>query len=731
LDAELGLEPGPDLTRLQQAILRREPIVDERPAAVIVPRQLPSDISNLVGRDVELAALRKSDATVRAVHGPGGVGKSALIVRLAHELAPDFPDGQLYVDLQGSNPRLTPLTPAEVLGRFIRALSPSFQDVPTETAEAASLFRSLVAGRRIMLILDNAIDAAQIRSLLPGTPPCVVLVTSRRALTVIDDAEHLSLRVLAEGDALALFAGEADLAATRQLVELCGRLPLALRIAAARLAARPDWSAADLLARLRDHRQPLDELQVGDLGLRSCFEASYHALDAPTARAFRLAGHLRVPHVSAEALAAALGESHARARAVADALIEANLFEPDGAGYRLHDLLGAFAAERAVLEETPDELSAAMHRVLVYFLSAIRHAMKMLYGFVAPIHHQFAEAESADVTWLSSISASDAWLDREWPNAVGVAERADGSHDAALYLGQLLRSTMHFWIRRLRFDDVRRLAELVLAHASIVDEATHAVALVACGEVEKRTGDTESARLHYAEAINIRERLDDHRGLAAAWNGLALVERYEGNLEAAISGFMTSREIMHRSGDLSMEPFLMVNIVDVLEEQGRFDEAFTSLRRALRSVRSPIPAPYKIAAFPTLARLSWRRGEVRRAMRYFERSLELSAATGEVQATTDILLCRAAAYLRMSKVELAIADAERVRAAATENGDSYRHAASLRILGQSHAAMNELDRARHRWRQAELLFRRLDRPYERQVEAFLLGGDLTLPRPTE
>jgi DNA-binding SARP family transcriptional activator len=733
LDAELGLDPGPDLTRLQQAILRREPIVDERPAAVVVPRQLPADITNLVGRDTELAALRDSSAAVRAVHGPGGVGKSALIIRLAHELAPDFPDGQLYVDLQGSNPRLMPLTPGEVLARFIRALAPSLQDIPAEPAEAAGLFRSIAAGRKILIVLDNAIETAQVRALLPGTSGCLVLVTGRRALTALADAHHLALGVLSEADALALLRVNArlDIQGARRLVAICGRLPLALRIAAARLAARPDWSGTDLAARLEDQRRILDELHVDDLELRACFEASYRALEELSARAFRLAGYLRVPHFSTRTLSALLDTDTAEAAAAADSLVEAGLLESDGTGYRFHDLLRAFAAERAGQEHQQRELDAGVRRVFGYFLATTRHAIEMHYGHRSPLTGVFREIDRLSVAEFHTTEEASSWLDSEWPNALAAAEQSATSTTLA-YAAQLGRSAMHFLVRRFRYDEVARLAGIVLDGGQEVKEPSRAAALIAMGAVEKRTGNIAIARNRYFEAIEIREKIGDVPGLVAAWNGLAILERFDGNFDAAMSCFRASQELMHQSGDLHLEPHLLANVADLLADGGQLHEAIAQLRSALRSVEPSVQAGFKMLAFDSLGRLCAQTGEERRALRYFERALELAKIIGDLQIGRSVHLSRAALYLRMKRPDLALIDAERVRTEAAETGDVYRHAASLRLLGQVYESTGEIANARYLWRQADLLFKRLDRQsYERQVESYLAREHPTLPRPAE
>jgi hypothetical protein len=320
---ELGIEPGPELQRLQRQILTADPDLDlvPPPAAVRVtvaaaagperspPRQLPTDIATFTGRSAEVDQLLASvgaagPVVISAIGGMGGIGKSALAIHVAHRLADRFPDGQLYVNLQGSTASLPPMEPLEVLGRFLRSLGVDARQIPSQVDEAAARFRSLVADRRLLVVLDNARDAGQVAPLLPGSPGGAVLVTSRRVLASLDGARFLHLDVLSRGEAVALLgrlAGQRRVAAEPRAAEdvalRCGRFPLALRVAAARLAARPAWPVRALADRLADERRRLDELELADLGIRASLElsllelsASPDPVDRAAAAAFPLLG---------------------------------------------------------------------------------------------------------------------------------------------------------------------------------------------------------------------------------------------------------------------------------------------------------------------------------------------------------------------------------------------------------------------------------------------------------
>jgi DNA-binding SARP family transcriptional activator len=392
LAEELGTDPGPDLERIHADLLAgRVPEVSEgvRAAAARrqVPRQLPVTSNRFTGRESALATLAElfgeADGPARrgvaicVVSGMAGVGKTALAVHSAHRLAERFPDGQLYVDLHGATAGLRPLAPLEVLGRFLRALGVDPGAVPTDLEEASGLFRSRVAGRRLLLVLDDAADAAQVAPLLPASPGCGVLVTSRRVLPALDGAAHLHLDVLSPGEALELLgrlAGQGRVAAepeaAAELARCCGYLPLALRTAGARLAARPNWPVRALADRLADARRRLDELELAEVGVRARFAVSFEQLragndpvDRSAAEAFGLLGVLDGPEVGVPLVARLLDVADDTAEQVLERLVDAQLLETPAPGrYRLHDLPRLYARELACQRHPRSELAAALTR---------------------------------------------------------------------------------------------------------------------------------------------------------------------------------------------------------------------------------------------------------------------------------------------------------------------------------------------------------------------------------
>ena len=372
----------------------------EVPAEPAVPRQLPTAVPYFAGRTSELRLLDAmlSDAgrgstgvVISAIGGTAGVGKTALALNWAHRVAPNFPDGQLYANLRGFDPAGSPAEPADVLRGFLDALQVHPERFPATTEGLAALYRSLLADRTMLVLLDNAADVAQVRPLLPASPRCLVIVTSRRELSALAAAEGarlLSLDVLPEREAIELLAArlgtdraDAEPDAITQLATLCARLPLALSVIVARAAAAPNLPLAALVTELTELQGRLDALDVGDpaANVRTVFSLSYRHLPEAAARMFRLLGLHPGPDISAPAAASLAGVPLAEARAALRDLTRASLIIESAPGrYGFHDLLRAYAAEQAALREGR-ERREAIHRMLDHYLHTARRAHVVLY----------------------------------------------------------------------------------------------------------------------------------------------------------------------------------------------------------------------------------------------------------------------------------------------------------------------------------------------------------------
>ncbi|MGV9244408.1 BTAD domain-containing putative transcriptional regulator [Streptomyces sp. NPDC003710] len=387
---ELGVDPRPGLKDLQQRILQADPGLAEpsapapEPAAAPVrPAQLPATVPDFTGRTAfvqelgnVLASAEGRVMAVSALAGIGGVGKTTLAVHVAHQARGSFPDGQLYVDLQGAGPRAA--EPETVLGSFLRALGTADSAIPDSLEERAALYRSVLDGRRVLVLLDNAKDAAQVRPLLPGTEGCAALVTSRVRMVDLAGAHLVDLDVMSPDEALSLFTkivGEERVASEREaaldVVAACGFLPLAIRIAASRLAARRTWTVSVLAAKLADERRRLDELQAGDLAVKATFELGYGQLEPAQARAFRLLGLADGPDMSLAAAAAVLDLPVDETEDLLESLVDTSLLESAAPGrYRYHDLVRLYARACAERDEhPPSERDAAMSRLLDFYLA--------------------------------------------------------------------------------------------------------------------------------------------------------------------------------------------------------------------------------------------------------------------------------------------------------------------------------------------------------------------------
>ncbi len=395
----------------------REPA--SRPAPS--PAQLPADVVDFTGRDEQVERLAEllshageaesSDpgaVRIAVVAGTGGLGKTSLAVHAAHRVRGSFPDGQLYVDLLGATPN--PVPPGDVLARFLRDLGVDGRDIPVDEAERSARYRTTLAGRRMLVVLDNARDAAQVRPLLPGTASSAVLVTTRSRMPDLASTRLVDLNVLDDDDALKLFVkvvGEARAAAepeaTAELLEACAGLPLAIRICAARLATRSGWTIAAMAARLRDVHRRLDEMRAGDLAVRASFQVSFASLPASTdergidpARAFCLLGLWTGPTIAAAAAAALFGIPEYSAADALEILVDAHLLESVGTDrYRFHDLLRVYAAERAADTGPTPSARPRSRRLLGWYMRAADAAATAV--LAAPLRHP-ARPAAGDAT---------------------------------------------------------------------------------------------------------------------------------------------------------------------------------------------------------------------------------------------------------------------------------------------------------------------------------------------
>ena len=546
LDAELGVAPGQALRDIHASVLADDPCATPEAG----PRQLPAAPDHYTGRRdalAELAALVRVECAVLpvvTVTGNPGVGKTAFAITAGHQLAAAFPDGQLFVDLRGADPR--PRAPEDVLGRFLRDLGVPGVDVPSSGEERASLFRDRLAGRRMLIVLDNAASEEQARPLLPGHAGCCVLITSRRRLTGLDTSKRIRLTALDPADAVRLLdvlAGAVDPAEARRIAELCGGLPLALRIVGTKLRSLPHLTAGSLASRLEDERHRLDELVGGDREVRAGFLLSYAGLDAAERRAFRLLARLPGPNFPVWAAAAALGSDVRSTELLLDRLVEANLLEC-GAGatgrvrYHFHDLLRLFADEKAEQDSTAAERDESWSRTVHAYLHVVRRADLRL-GFGGLTTFETPDLDLG-VPGLVDDLVADAlgWLDEEQPSLLAVIERTvrDGADELTCRLGASMGAYLEV---RAQWDDLVAILEPGLAAARRLGSAYWtAYALFAWGLAAREQRDFPLAEQLFDECLAALPAADDVRLDVVTLLSVAVGLRQQGRWSVATGYFV-------------------------------------------------------------------------------------------------------------------------------------------------------------------------------------------------
>ncbi len=540
---DLGVEPGSRLRRVQEAVLRGDDeflgVTVVRQARPARPRnELPADTGELAGREPELARLGAPVAgaavSVRAVDGVAGAGKTALVVRAAHRLRADHPDGCLFVDLHGHTEGRAPLPAGRALRRLLRAVGSDDSDLPDDLDELAACWRSASAPLRLLLVLDDAARAEQVRPLLPSGPGSTVLVTSRQRLAGLDVHRRISLGPL-ELDAaehlLGHIAGRPGTPAERRLLRelagLCGRLPLALRLAGSRLQDRPTWTVERLVERLADEGGLLGELAAGDRSVAAALRLSYDRLAPAEQRAFRALGRCPMVRFDRLVLAAMLGCPARAAEQLLDSLVDASLLEQPAAGrYRLHDLVAVYARQ-AVEQDPADLATAARTRVYQLWVAAARCASDGgLAGYPTgpePLPVPFTGAEEA-TAWLDAVGG-------ELVDVVGHAA-ADGQVDHACWIAE---AGVDYLTRQGRYHEIHAALDLALRLAAQVTDRRMGSALRLCiGYVHSTQGQYERAGSWFGEALRIGQRTGDRREEARALGGLGMTATALGRHAAAL-----------------------------------------------------------------------------------------------------------------------------------------------------------------------------------------------------
>ncbi|MGA4842336.1 helix-turn-helix domain-containing protein [Streptomyces sp. G45] len=598
LDTVLGADG--ELVELARA--GREPGGPGQPR----PAQLPPAVGGFTGRLRELRQLdallaeAERDGTVllAAFDGPPGAGKSAVTVHWAHRVAPRFPGGVLFTDLQAQSPDGRRAPAARVLEQFLVALGVPAKDIPPEQEQRAALFRSLAHGRPLLVVLDNAADSQHVRPLLVGASGCAVVITSRRRLTGLaasTGARRISLGPLTADESYGLLStvigearADAEATAVRELARQCDHLPLALRIAAERLATYPHRTVADAVAELADDALRLDALADRDdphLGIRSVFLCSYRELDEPTARAFRLLGLHPASTVTAHAAAALLGRSLPAARHVLESLATVHLLEETGHDrYRFHDLLRDYAAERALAEEAEPDRAAAVERLAAWYTYTVEAASRAL----APQREVERLGETPPGVPPMDFASPDearAWCDATAEEivpmvALAARHRLDAAWQIPLRLWDwlLLRKPWSLWIE----------SHTVALRAAAAADDTAARAWVAMnlGEGYRQSGARDQARRHIAQGLELRRELGDRHGQAWALASLGFLATDEGAPEQAAARFERALALFEEIDDRHGQAIMLASLCEARFRLGDRDGAGRAFEASLRLARA-------------------------------------------------------------------------------------------------------------------------------------------------
>jgi DNA-binding SARP family transcriptional activator len=736
---ELGIDPTPDLQRLHQLILTSDLSLDPQPprestTVSVIPAQMPPDIADFTGRAADLSALENAPGLV-VVSGTAGVGKSALVMHWAHRARGLFPDGQLFANLRGVSAN-APLRPIEALGRFLRSLGVPAERIPVDVEEAAALYRSVLADRRMLVVLDNAADADQVRPLLPAAGGCRAVVISRNRLVGLiagESAHSLHLDVLTEQDAEALLRRalgrgrvESEPLARDELLRLTARLPLALRLAVAHLAAAPETAISGYTAELGGG-DVLSSFEVpGDerMAIRTAMRFSYARLTPRSRRAFRLLGVNPAPSVTKDVAVVAFDGS---APALGE-LTQASLLEQRGDDrYSFHDLLRRYAEERAAAEEPAGEIEAARRRLFEHYLDKLNAAADQLYPHVLRLPVTAGAAAKFD-----NPGAAMSWLDSERENLVVIIQYAADNEpyemawrmtdalrgylstrlllvdwlvaaEAAVRAAQLAGDVMglaaaevslqHLYHRRSEFTASRQHGEKALALARMAGwREGQIVALGNLGNTHRLSGDAEHAAVVYEEVLVLAQEAGLKAVAAASLGNLAAIDAQCGRLAATVERLHQSIALAQELGSAALIANINSNLGETYHLLGEADKARVHLRKAL-SANPGRDRGVEAEAMRVLALVEADTGDLDKALSAATESLRIWRETGQRPYEADALAVLSDVLNRRGEVTRAIETAEEAVALSTQLLNGRTQANAFIAMAKALGSHGDLDRA--------------------------------------
>ena len=699
LAEELGIDPGAELSGIHYQVLTMDPSLnlaatDSDPPAVSAlsavasaasaasaarPAHLPADAPGFSGRHEELAALHtllndKNAVPVVIISGTAGVGKTALAIRFGRQVARRFPDGQLYVNLRGFDPSLAVLDPAEALRFILDALGVAPQRIPADPEGRAALYRSMADGKRLLIVLDNATGASQVRPLLTGSPECLVVITSRNEMTGLvaaDGAWPVSLDVLSDAEAREMLnrrLGQervmADQEAAAQIIEACARLPLALGIAVGRAAARPKRSLAEVAAELREARGGLDALDADDAAtdVRAVFSWSYDQLSEPAARMFRLLGVHPAPDISLSAAASLAGLTRTEAGAALRELVRTHMVaEPVHGRYTFHELLRAYAADQAERHDTATDRRQAVHRVLDHYLNSALSASARFRpnrGSPRPLPPQ-PDVSPVEVTDKEQALA---WFDAEFQVLLALTGYADGN-DFDAYAWQIPWAIAPYLLRAGRHQDWVATQWVAVAAAKRLDDmVAQAHSHYYLGYALSTIGDNAAAEPNVRQSLAQFRELGDRGHEAMVLNGLAVMIREQGRFAEGLAVAQDGLRMVKAAGYWWVQATLESTVGLLYAELGQYDSALAHCQRSVGLHRESGNRAGVGDAQATLGKIHARRGDLAEATAHFQQAIDVFRDTGaafdEADTLTDLgqTLAEAGAWVEAREAWLAAQD---------------------------------------------------------------------------
>jgi tetratricopeptide (TPR) repeat protein len=712
------------------------------------PRQLPAATQGFVGRTTQMDALmrllddpvgERSAARISAITGTAGVGKSALALHWAQRVQDRFPDGQLYIDLRGYDPD-PPVTPEQALDGFLRAFGVPGDRIPAGIEALSGLYQSLLAGRRVLMVLDNAATAEQVFPLLAGAAGCAVVVTSRGRLSGLvarDGVQPLALGLLSPEEASALLRQsigtervDAEPDAAVQLAQQCAHLPLALRIAADRVVTRPGVTLRSLVEELADERGRLDVLAADDdqtTGLRAAFSWSYRALPPEAARVFRLLGLHAGPDISVPAVAALTGTTPAQVRGLLDVLTSAHLLEETARDrYRFHDLLRLYATERAT-EASRSQRAAAIGRVLTWYLYTADTAVRAF----SPLRLRVplgAPGPGVAIAPLAFTSPAVAlgWFEAERANLVAATRHAAecGEHVLAWKLPAVL---WDFFSLHGHWTDWLTTHEIGLAAARrLGDRLGEAWLENNLGNAYRGLGQFEEAVRHLQRALDINRETGNRPG--EGWTRYNLGDTYRelGRFQEALNQLRQSLVISREVGERWSEGYTQNMIGDIYRSLGQHEEALRHLLPALVTNRQIDHRRGEGISLDMIGDTYQQLGRLDQALNYYLQALALRREIGDRRGEGSALQGLGATYQKRRRFDQALNNYQQALAVRREIGDRLGEARTLSSLARVLQHTGRLDAAREYWRRALTIFDDLGDPQAVQVRTSLnsLGADI-------